>query len=99
MLKTIFVIVVAWASTLAHARIDDSVFLYNVTNDRTEYQRNIDEVRSIASITKLMTAMVALDYDKDLSRKLLLSKRVKGHLPVQEYTREQLLKALLIKHS
>ena len=41
--------------------------------------------------------MVALDYDKDLTRKLMLSKRVQSHLPRQEYTREQLIKAMLIK--
>jgi D-alanyl-D-alanine endopeptidase (penicillin-binding protein 7) len=59
--------------------------------------RNADKVRSIASITKLMTAMIALDYDKDLSRKLMLSKRVQSHLPRQLYTREQLIKAMLVK--
>lgn len=59
--------------------------------------RNADQIRSIASITKLMTAMVALDYDKDLSRRLMLSRSVHSHLPRQEYTREQLLNAMLIK--
>lgn len=59
--------------------------------------RNADQIRSIASITKLMTAMVALDYDRDLNRKLMLSRSVHSHLPRQEYTREQLLNAMLIK--
>lgn len=59
--------------------------------------RNADQVRSIASITKLMTAMVTLDYDKDLSRRLMLSRAVQSHLPRQEYTREQLLNAMLVK--
>jgi len=58
--------------------------------------RDADRLRSIASITKIMTAMVALDYDKDLSRRLMLSKQVRSHLPRQQYTREQLLKAMLI---
>ena len=74
----------------------DSVLLYNLTKDRIVMTRDADRVRSIASITKIMTAMVALDYDKDLSRKLMLSKVVRGHLPKQVYTREQLLKAMLI---
>ena len=74
----------------------DSVLLYNLTQDRVEMARDADRLRSIASITKIMTAMVALDYDKDLSRKLMLSKQVRSHLPRQEYTREQLLKAMLI---
>lgn len=75
----------------------DSVLLYNVTQNRIEMSRDADRVRSIASITKIMTAMVALDYDKDLSRKLMLSNRAGSHLPKQLYTREQLLKAMLVK--
>jgi len=92
-LATIFVLF----STLAHAAKDDSVLLYNVKQHRVEMSRNADQIRSIASITKLMTAMVALDYDKDLSRKLMLSRKVHSHLPRQEYTREQLLNAMLVK--
>jgi D-alanyl-D-alanine endopeptidase (penicillin-binding protein 7) len=75
----------------------DSVLVYNVSKHQVEMSRNADQVRSIASITKLMTAMVTLDHDKDLSRRLMLSKRVSSHLPRQQYTREQLLHAMLIK--
>jgi D-alanyl-D-alanine endopeptidase (penicillin-binding protein 7) len=75
----------------------DSVLLLNSTTHKIELERNGDRVRSIASITKLMTAMVALDYDKDLSRRLTLSKRVGSSLPRQQYTREQLLEAMLVK--
>jgi len=82
---------------LAGSALADSVLLYNVSKNRVEMSRDADQVRSIASITKLMTAMVTLDYDKDLSRRLMLSKRVGSHLPRQEYTREQLLHAMLIK--
>jgi serine-type D-Ala-D-Ala endopeptidase (penicillin-binding protein 7) len=75
----------------------DSVLLYNMTQDRTVMSRDADQMRSIASITKIMTAMITLDYDIDLSRRLILSKRVHSYLPRQMYTREQLLKAMLIK--
>jgi len=85
------------ALLLAGSALADSVLLYNVSKNRVEMSRDADQVRSIASITKLMTAMVTLDYDKDLSRRLMLSKRVHSHLPRQEYTREQLLHAMLIK--
>jgi len=74
----------------------DSVLLYNLSQDRTVMSRDADRLRSIASITKIMTAMVALDYDKDLSRRLQLNRSVGTKLPRQEYTREQLLKAMLI---
>ena len=75
----------------------DSVLLYNVSRNQVEMSRNANQVRSIASITKIMTAMVTLDYDKDLSRRLTLSRRVHSHLPRQQYTREQLIMAMLIK--
>lgn len=74
----------------------DSVLLLNATKDRVELSRNADQIRSIASITKLMTAMVALDTDRDLSKKLTLSRRVPSKLPRREYTRAQLLEAMLI---
>ena len=93
MLKKILVTIVLCITVLAQA---DSVLLYNLSQDRTVMSRDADRVRSIASITKIMTAMVALDYDKDLSRRLQLSRSVGSNLPRQEYTREQLLKAMLI---
>jgi D-alanyl-D-alanine endopeptidase (penicillin-binding protein 7) len=94
MLKKILCIALICLTTATWA---DSVLAYNVARHRVEMSRNADKVRSIASITKLMTAMIALDYDKDLSRKLMLSKRVNSHLPRQLYTREQLIKAMLVK--
>jgi len=93
----LFAVLLAVCSSLSHAARDDSVLLYNVKQNRVVMERNADQIRSIASITKLMTAMVALDYDKDLSRRLPLSRKVHSHLPKQEYTREQLLNAMLIK--
>ena len=85
---------------LVHARptpATDSVLLLNTTTQKIELSRNADRVRAIASISKIMTAMVALDYDKDLSRRLTLTKRVGSYLPRQQYTREQLLEAMLVK--
>lgn len=93
MLKKILTAIVLCLTLSAQA---DSVLLYNLSRDRVEMTRDADHVRSIASITKIMTAMVALDYDKDLSRRLVLSRSVRSHLPRQEYTREQLLRAMLI---
>lgn len=94
MLKKILSIMLFCATAIAHA---DSVLLYDVANHKIEMSRNADQVRSIASITKIMTAMVTLDADRDLSRKLMLSKSVHSHLPRQQYTRDQLIKAMLIK--
>lgn len=79
-----------------HAR-EPSVYVYNETLDRVEYQRNSTEYRPIASITKLMTAMVALDHSKDLFRQLPLNTTVKSNLPRGTYTRQELFNAMLVR--
>ena len=79
-----------------HAR-EPSVYVYNETLDRVEYQRNSTEYRPIASITKLMTAMVALEYSKDLFRQLPLNTTVKSNLPRGTYTRQELFNAMLVR--
>jgi D-alanyl-D-alanine endopeptidase (penicillin-binding protein 7) len=87
----------AWSKTKLTAMPAPSVVVYNISQNKIEYARNADIVRPIASVTKIMTAMVALDYDKDLARPLRLSTRVSGHLPMQNYNRWQLLQAMLVK--
>jgi len=59
--------------------------------------QNVDKVRGLASITKLMTAIVALDYSTDTDKVLKLSSREGSRLPKHEYTRGQLFHAMLIK--
>ncbi len=73
----------------------NSVFLFNQTTGKSLVEENTKEVRPIASITKLMTAMVALDYDKDLSKQLKLSS--KSHLPSKEHSKIDVLSAMLIR--
>lgn len=80
----------------AHAR-EPSVYVYNITADRVEYQRNSTEYRPIASVTKLMTAMVALDHSKDLFRQLEHRPTVKSNLPRGSYTRQELFNAMLVR--
>ena len=77
--------------------LEPSVIVYNTAHDRVEYANNIDAVRPIASVTKIMTAMVALDYNKDLQRTLRLDSRVASHLPKQTYNRWQLFQAMLVR--
>ena len=74
-----------------------SVMVTNITDGTITRSQNIDQVRALASMTKLMTAMVALDYDRDMNRKLVLSKNVGSKMPRREYTRGELFHMLLIK--
>jgi D-alanyl-D-alanine endopeptidase (penicillin-binding protein 7) len=74
----------------------ESVMVYNISQHRVEYQQDVDSVRSIASITKLMTAMIVLDHNRDLEKKLVLNTKVASRLPKQQYSQRQLLEAMLI---
>lgn len=74
-----------------------SVMVTNVTDDTITRSQNIDQIRALASMTKLMTAMIALDYDHDMNRKLVLSRMAGSKMPKREYTRGELFHMLLIK--
>ena len=74
-----------------------SIMVTDVTTDTIVRGHNIDKVRGLASMTKLMTAMIALDHDLNMNRKLQLSKLAGSHLPKREYTRGELFHALLIR--
>ena len=87
----------AWAKIKVAKTREPSVWVYNITRDRVEYAYNSEAVRPIASVTKIMTAMVALDYDKNLNKTLKLSRRVGSNLPQQNYNRWQLLQAMLVR--
>lgn len=75
-----------------------SYVVYNNTKDAYEYIRDKEKVRPIASVTKLMTAMVALNYDLNLERQLKIQSKVGGTLPRNKgYTREELFSAMLVR--
>ena len=59
--------------------------------------QNIEQVRALASITKLMTAVVALDHSTNMDKMLTLSKLTHSKLPRREYTRGELFHAMLIR--
>ena len=75
---------------------EPTVLVYNINAQRTEQSQHADQVRSMASVTKLMTAMVALDHNRDLQQQLVLGKHTGSRLPPGRYTREQLLLAMLV---
>lgn len=101
LIKYFFISLILVSNTVAAKprvqKTEPSVIVYNTAKDRIEYSHNKDAVRPIASVTKIMTAMVALDYDKNLQRTLKLDGRVGSHLPKQKYNRWQLLQAMLVR--
>jgi D-alanyl-D-alanine endopeptidase (penicillin-binding protein 7) len=74
----------------AYAFYDFSAHEYIVENNR-------QEVRSIASITKLFTAITVLNSGVDLNEKVKINGRSRGYVPAGVYmTRMDLMRAMLI---
>lgn len=49
----------------------EAYILYNVDENKIVASKNANDIGSVASLTKLMTAMVALDSNKNIDRRLL----------------------------
>ena len=77
-----------------------SVLHYDADKQVYKYSKDIDQVRPIASVTKLMTAIVSLNSMVNVNEEIMLSKRarsVKSSLPKQKYRRLDLLSAMLVR--
>lgn len=72
-----------------------AVWVYNITKQEIVTARFHNETMPIASITKLMTAMVSLDYDRDLERKITMLPG--GRLPAGEHSRRDVMTAMLVR--
>jgi len=74
-----------------------SIIHVDLEKDAIIKGQNIEKVRGLASITKLMTAVVALDHNTNMDKMLTLSNKEGSKLPRREYTRGELFHAMLIK--
>lgn len=89
-------IVLAAVLLVGNASASPSVWVYDTAHKHVVHSNQSQTVRSIASITKLMSAMVVLDSNQSLNDQLKLTSRLSA-LPKQLYTRGDLLVAMLIK--
>lgn len=74
--------------------LNQSVIVLNQTTNSIDYIQNGSKISSIASITKLMTAMIVLDNISNLETKMYSSRFYLGR---KEFTVNELLKLLLIR--
>ena len=88
-MQNIFLLLLLTFASVVCAKEQPTILVYNVNTKETVLSENADAVRPMASITKLMTAMVALDY-YSLADKLPASKTL-------SVTVEQLLIRLLVR--
>lgn len=94
MVKYLFILLLAFCS-VATAR--ESTLIIDTTSNLVVHGRDYNRVRPIASVTKLMTAVVALNHSFDMNKLLRMSGRVGGYLPPGLYTRQELLDAMLVR--
>jgi D-alanyl-D-alanine endopeptidase (penicillin-binding protein 7) len=72
-----------------------STWIYDKTKGEIVLAEHSNVTRPIASLTKIMTAMVALDYDSDMNRKIFVGNGSK--LPPGLNTRGDLFAAVLVR--
>jgi len=93
-MKYLVFFLILFVSASVYAR-PPSTWVYNETKKELISSSDSNITRPIASLTKLMTAMVALDYDGDLSKKIFVGSGSK--LPKGMNTRGDLITALLVR--
>jgi D-alanyl-D-alanine endopeptidase (penicillin-binding protein 7) len=95
MLRTALLALLILTASPSEAKRSISTLIYNETKQQLAVATNLDLQRPIASITKLMTAIVALDYDGDLRRRIPM--RGSSQIPAGSYTRQELMMAMLAR--
>lgn len=102
-MKTFILFISLLLSFSAEAKITAKSFLVIDTQGEVILERNADQVQPIASITKLMTAMVVLDAEQDLNEEIAinyrLSRKYHTRLPrsVKTLPRHTLLNLAIVK--
>ena len=91
MKKILAILILLFASISASAI---TVYAYNLSRDYPIVDSEIDKVRPIASITKLMTAIVVAESGVDLDEKVPYQGNIFSR---RRFTREELLHLLLVK--
>jgi D-alanyl-D-alanine endopeptidase (penicillin-binding protein 7) len=88
----IILLMVIWIPVQAR---QPSTWIYDKTKGEIVLAEHSNVTRPIASLTKIMTAMVALDYDSDMNRKIFVGNGSK--LPPGMNTRRDLFAAVLVR--
>jgi len=92
----LLVVNTAWAKPATN-RIEPSVLLYNITDSTVVHAEHTQIVRPMASITKVMTALVSLDLQQDPNGKIVIYKGLGGILPKKAFTRQEILMAMIVR--
>lgn len=94
-LLTLILYAASFATNAATA--PPSTWIFNLTQQQVVGGESNDIQRPIASLTKIMTAMVLLNSGPDFSESLLLDRHTSTSLPLKYYSRLELVNAMLVK--
>lgn len=84
-------------ATAPKSTLKPTAWVYDAQNQEVITGTDSNTVRPIASLTKLMTAMIVLNSTDRLEEPLLIIRKVSTALPFSHYTRLELLNAMLVK--
>jgi D-alanyl-D-alanine endopeptidase (penicillin-binding protein 7) len=79
------------------AAANPASLVYDVSNNRIVSQHGDNAQRPIASLSKIMTSMVVLDSNMLMSETIKINRRAGSQLPQRDYSRLELLHAMLVK--
>jgi D-alanyl-D-alanine endopeptidase (penicillin-binding protein 7) len=74
-----------------------ATLVYDLSADRVISQQGDNTQRPIASLSKIMTAMVVLDSTVSMREAIPINRKAGTQLPPREYSRLELLHAMLVK--
>lgn len=94
-LKILFVLAAISSSAEIRAAKTASTYIYNENQDQIIACYNCNSLRPIASLTKVMTALVALEHDSNLSRPIKVG--VGSKIPPGIATRGDVFSAMLVR--
>lgn len=76
MKKIIFIFLLLFPIFVSALEIDSkNAILYNLNEDKVIFEKNSNEITSIASLTKIMTTIVAIENIEDLDAKVTITER------------------------
>ena len=76
MKKIIFTFLLLFSFFVSALEIDSKqAILYNLNEDKIVFEKNSNEITSIASLTKIMTTIVAIENIEDLDAKVTITEK------------------------
>ena len=94
MKQLIFSFLIMWSLS---ASAEPATLVFDIANNITISSTGQDNQRPIASLTKLMTAMVVIDSNQSMGELIDISRQIRTVLPQKKYSRLELLYAMLIR--